>query len=244
MDATLKSYSRIFELSSKLAGIPGIESQAIVTSGETEYYLTLLSWSDYHGSDVDRANARFLVKTYGETAFEQDWGPQGFEALRIGDPRQGCQPFPDLAFPDGAEATARRLEDLIETFTELQDYGLLSEETHAQLVQEMAEEAWSSWLSWDIYVLLSALAEEQEDSDAASLAVDEYHEEAERLSEVVYAVIEASGGWYCTAATAANFSDTVHTVAVRTAAILFPDWALELDSEDDRVITEVQRKLS
>lgn len=131
-------------------------------SGDDRLYpvtLTLISCGDYHGSDLDAANNRVLQGTPGVDVSEPDTGGMG-SVFNVSTTVVGCM----SSFENGSsefdrnrEPATRRedalmwLESLVGKMEGLIDYALLDEETHSELVDELAEEAWDSWLKSDVH---------------------------------------------------------------------------------------------
>jgi hypothetical protein len=118
-------------------------STLIRTNGQEsdDYYpvtITLVSYSDYSGSDLDAANVRYLRDT--ETpGVHFDSGPHGTEYawVQLGElPTNG----------DDIDTGIDWLQSLAELMDTIAEYGLISDESHSAYVNELAEEAWDQWL--------------------------------------------------------------------------------------------------
>lgn len=138
--------------------------------------IDLVSYGDYHGSDLDAANARALVAEFGDVFYRND-GPHGSVSLSIA-AAPGVPPFAPP--PDPANSTGdwendwETLASLAATMTRLTDYPLISEEAHAEYINELVTEAWDSWLRSD---LLSDLA--------TATGSDDLYEPADELADQV-----------------------------------------------------------
>lgn len=143
-------------------------------SGDDRLYpitLTLITCGDYHGSDVDAANNRALQGTPGVTVSEPNTGGQG-SVFNVSTTVVGAMTsFENATDPgdedrDPAERRADALEwleSLVTRMEGLTDYPLLNDETHSELVDELAEQAWDSWLESDVFDKLRELAPMDDD---------------------------------------------------------------------------------
>lgn len=122
--------------------------------------LTLISCGDYHGSDVDAANNRALQGTPGVDVSEPNTGGMG-SVFNVSTTVVGkMSSFENSQTPADWErepATRRAdalmwLESLAEQMEGLAtDTVLLDSETHSELIDELAGEAWDSWLESDVH---------------------------------------------------------------------------------------------
>lgn len=138
----------VVELSSPDLGsctVPGIE---------------LTSYGDYHGSDLDAANARALVAEFGEVFYRSE-GPHGSVTLSIA-AAPGVPPFARSLTESESADDWDLLASLASIMAGLADYPLISEEVHSEYIDELIGEAWDSWLRSD---LLSDLADQTGDDD-------------------------------------------------------------------------------
>lgn len=109
------------------------------TDQESAVTLNLVSYSDYGGSDLDAANVRALEDVPGVTVSGIAHG--GKEAIVTLGELPACD--------DVAEGVSR-LEYLVESIEYIAEYGLLSDETHSEYVDELATEAWDQYLGSDV----------------------------------------------------------------------------------------------
>ncbi|HEX5116004.1 MAG TPA: hypothetical protein VFW65_12470 [Pseudonocardiaceae bacterium] len=117
---------------------------ALISSNGQEtddYYpvtITLASYSDYGGSDLDAANVRYLRET--ETpGVHFGSGAHGTEYawVQLGElPTNG----------DDIDTGIDWLQSLAALIDTIAEYGLISDESHSAYVDELAEEAWDQWL--------------------------------------------------------------------------------------------------
>lgn len=142
-------------------------------SGDDRLYpitLTLISCGDYHGSDLDAANNRALDGTPGVTVREPNTGGMG-SVFNISTTVVG-----EMSSFENSQTTAdwerepaqRRadalewLESLVQQMEGLTDYPVLDDETHSELIDELAGEAWDSWLKSDMLSDLAKLSPEED----------------------------------------------------------------------------------
>lgn len=138
-------------------------------SGDDRLYpitLTLISCGDYHGSDLDAANNRALDGTPGVSVNEPNSGGMGsvfnVSTTVIGE----MSSFENATNPGDMERepAVRRadalmwLESLVKTMEGLIDYALLDEQTHSELISELAESAWDDHLESDTFDALRDIA--------------------------------------------------------------------------------------
>ena len=99
--------------------------------GDGAYFLSdFLSGSDYSGSLVERANYRDFLEEYGEhDGVHEVYGGHGTFAVAVR--------------IDAVD------EEMAAVFDALEDYPLISEETHGELEMEAQDEAWESWAESD-----------------------------------------------------------------------------------------------
>ena len=118
-------------------------STLIRTNGQEtdDYYpvmITLASYSEYGGSDLDAANVRYLRET--ETpGVHFGSGAHGTEYawVQLGElPTNG----------DDIDTGIDWLQYLADLMDAVAEYGLISDESHSEYVDELAEEAWDQWL--------------------------------------------------------------------------------------------------
>jgi hypothetical protein len=104
--------------------------------------VSLVSYSDYGGSDLDAANVRALGRLYGWVSTHTG-GPRGEGEAWV---NLGELP-PDLQ--EDVEWRLDQLAGLVETLEELDHHALIDDEIHSEYVSELAEEAWDQYLGWD-----------------------------------------------------------------------------------------------
>lgn len=137
-------------------------------SGDDRLYpitLTLISCGDYHGSDVDAANNRALQGTPGVTVGEPNTGGMAsvfnVSTTVVGEMSSFINNQSTDEWerePQAQRADALKwLESLVRQMEGLTDYPLLDEETHSELVDELAGEAWDSWLESNVHSELSSI---------------------------------------------------------------------------------------
>jgi hypothetical protein len=137
-------------------------------SGDDRLYpitLTLISCGDYHGSDVDAANNRALQGTPGVEVREPNTGGMAsvfnVSTTVVGEMTSFAnETDPGDEDRDPAERRADALEwleSLVTRMEGLTDYPLLNDETHSELVDELAGEAWDSWLESNVHSELSSM---------------------------------------------------------------------------------------
>jgi len=116
--------------------------------------IDLVSYGDYHGSDLDAANTRALIAEFGDVFYRSE-GAHGAVSLALA-AAPGVSPFARSL--DAAESVDDwvLLACLASIMTRLVDYPLISEEVHAEYINELIDQAWDSWLRSD---LLSELAD-------------------------------------------------------------------------------------
>lgn len=160
--------------------------------------LTLISCGDYHGSDVDAANNRALDGTPGVTVREPDTGGQG-SVFNVSTTVVGeMSSFENATNPGDTERepAERRadalmwLEHLVDMMEGLTEYGLLDDETHSELIDELAEKAWDDHLSADTFDRLAdnAPSDTEEDRVEAQRA----YEESDALVHAAYFAFEGN----------------------------------------------------
>lgn len=143
-------------------------------SGDDRLYpitLTLITCGDYHGSDVDAANNRALQGTPGVEVREPNTGGMAsvfnVSTTVVGEMSSFINnQSTDEWERDPAERRADALEwleSLVTRMEGLTDYPLLNDETHSELVDELAEQAWDSWLESDVFDKLRELAPMDDD---------------------------------------------------------------------------------
>lgn len=149
--------------------------------------LTLISCGDYHGSDLDAANNRALDGVPGVEVREPNTGGMG-SVFNVSTTIVGAMTtFENSQTPAdwNREPAARRadalmwLESLVEQMESLIEYGLLDDEKHSELIDELAEEAWSDHLESDTIDTLKEMAPEDGTTvweDAIDNATDELKE--------------------------------------------------------------------
>lgn len=102
--------------------------------------LSLISYSDYGGSDLDAANVRALADVPGVTTSTGGIQGEGSATMMLGEmPRE-----------DDVKESVARIRYVVEVMEGLQEYPLIDEETHSEYIDELAEEAWDQWLSRDV----------------------------------------------------------------------------------------------
>ncbi|WP_280350376.1 hypothetical protein [Nocardia abscessus] len=123
--------------------------ELVLSNGEeTENYesvkVSLMSCSNYGGSDYDAANIRWLSENMDWVTTVVDYGPHSeSEAyVMLGE-------LPPSAGDDVDERLAQ-LEYLVKTIEGLENYALIDDEIHTEYVEELATEAWDQWLAWDV----------------------------------------------------------------------------------------------
>jgi hypothetical protein len=89
-----------------------------------------VSYSDYGGSDLDAANVRALIETFGEDTFVHLHGWHDSVGLAL--------PYGRSLSDDPDNESLTLLVGMIES---LIDYALLDESTHSDYVSELADEA-------------------------------------------------------------------------------------------------------
>lgn len=124
-------------------------------SAECDLVELPVSYSDYGGSDLDAANVRALVETFGESTFVHLYGGHDSTGLAL--------PY-GRSLPDDEEN--ERLTFLVETIEALADYPLISDETHSRYVAELAAECWDQWVRSDTVHELCEYAPTDDASDA------------------------------------------------------------------------------
>lgn len=111
------------------------------TDQEEPVTVSLVSYSDYGGTDFDAANVRALAEDHAWVSTSTDGvHGEGSAWVTLGE-------LPDLTDTDNG---LDQLEYLVGAIEELAECPLLSEETHTAYVQELAEEAWDQYLSRDV----------------------------------------------------------------------------------------------
>lgn len=200
-------------------------------SGDDRLYpiiLTLISCGDYHGSDVDAANNRALDGTPGVTVREPNTGGQGSVFSESTTVVGEMSSFENATDPGdiGREPAQRRadalgwLEHLVTTLEGLQDYGLLSEETHSKLIGELADEAWDSWLDSDTFGDLRDLAPNEDQRDR----VDAYEDLAEHQAAVKSAYYSFEGNDWTVSSLGEGARNGAHGGAVKHVARTVFGW--------------------
>lgn len=143
--------------------------------------LTLISCGDYHGSDIDAANNRVLKDAPGVDYSEPNTGGMG-SVFNVTTTTVGAMTSFENATDPGdtdREPAQRRanalewLEHLVTTLEGLQEYGLLSEEDHAEYLSELAEQAWSDHLERDAFDMLRDLSPFEDDETFDALQDEE-----------------------------------------------------------------------
>ncbi|MFE9748245.1 hypothetical protein ACFYOT_25345 [Saccharothrix saharensis] len=162
-----------------------------------------MSYSDYGGSDLDAANIRAMIELFGPDAFVHLHGPHGSAGLAL-----PCdQPLPD-------DLDCEMLLLLVRTVEGLRDYPLVDDCVHSTYADELAEDAWSAWLRFDIGRDLNDYAPDGDASDAL-LNCDE-----DDLQSAYYAF--EGNEWVCDTATSAV--NLRHDDAVRHVAAAVFGW--------------------
>ncbi|MCO1575889.1 hypothetical protein M8C13_08975 [Crossiella sp. SN42] len=161
-----------------------------------------VSYSDYGGSDLDVANQRSLIETFGEGTFVRLVDGHGSAGLAL--PYQ--RPLPD----DDDHDLLRQLVEQIET---LRESPLLNDETHSAYVTELADAAWEQWLRYDV---ASDLRDRAPD-DQAEAHLDSCSEETVR--EAYYAF---ENEWVCQTAT--SVTNLRHAEAITHIAETVLGW--------------------
>lgn len=178
--------------------------RAITIDGAEYDALVICSYGDYCGSDLDAANYRELVERYGDI-FHTREGWQGERSLLLVNDR-GMSPFA-VSDADAADLIDT-LKSVAADLASLEDYPLLSEETHSRYIDELAGDAWDAYLRSDVVADLDAYAPDEDASDAVN-ACDE-----DALRQAYYSY--EGDEW--TAETATSVVNGRHDDAVRHVA--------------------------
>jgi hypothetical protein len=156
-----------------------IDNDSLGTDDYNAVTVTLMSYSDYHGSDLDAANIRALEGTPGVTTCRSGQSA----TMQLGE-----LPGDDT---DSVDDGIERLEDIARTMVGLADnYPLIDDEIHSEYVDELATEAWEVYLAADI------------EGDLARVAIDgwEWTEGVQGELRTAYYGYEQNE-WYCETAT-------------------------------------------
>lgn len=119
------------------AGVVGKNGDAVWTP----LRLSLISYSDHGGSDLDAANVRSLEGTPGlQTSTDGIHGDS--EAwLQVGEFDNADDDVPTML---------GWLKSLADTMEGLSDYPLISDDTHGEYIDGLANDAWNQWLGRDV----------------------------------------------------------------------------------------------
>lgn len=132
-------------------------------SGDDRLYpieLTLIHCGGSQGSDVDAANNRSLGEFVGVSFRE----PESHDTFNVTTVQLGDM----TAFANAQSDEPSRedallwLETLVDAIEDLVEYPFVSEETHSNLVDELAEAAWDDWLGDDVKDRLPAMCSDRD----------------------------------------------------------------------------------
>ncbi|HET9144024.1 MAG TPA: hypothetical protein VFO68_32005 [Actinophytocola sp.] len=129
-----------------------IDSDGAATDEFGPVTVTLVSYSDYGGSDLDAANVRALGELPGVSVTAG--GAHGEDAawLQLGElPVLGAQ-----TVDDGLD----RLQAIVDALGRIAENGLLDDEVHTAYIDELTDQAWEAWLGWDVISDLEPVAPE------------------------------------------------------------------------------------
>lgn len=102
--------------------------------------LSLIGYSDYSGTAYDAANVRALADTPGVTTSTDGRQGEGSATMVVGEMPGG----------DDTDTALGWLRHVVEIIEALQDYPLISDDTHDEYLAELADEAWGQWLQSDV----------------------------------------------------------------------------------------------
>lgn len=123
--------------------------------------LTLIHCDGSQGDDYQAANNRALAQFVGVSFREpKDYTTFNVTTVQFGD-------MTTFANAQGDEPSRQdaldRLESLVDAVEGLEQYPLIDDEEHTNLVSELAEEAWHDWLASDAKDRLPAMCSDRED---------------------------------------------------------------------------------
>lgn len=104
--------------------------------------LDLISYSDYHGSDIDAANVKALVHMTNGQVWDSGIGRHGLSSA--------CMTLGELPEADDTEDGVKQLEYVVELLKRLEEYPLLDEGIHGEYIEQLVNEAWDGWLEQDL----------------------------------------------------------------------------------------------
>jgi hypothetical protein len=183
----------------------------IASNGEEteDFYpveITLASYSDLGGSDLDAANVRTLDGTPGVTVHTGGRHGSGSATVLLGE-------LPTNGDDSDTGTGIEWLSNLIDLADAIAEYGYLSDEDHSAYTDELAEEAWDAWLRSDVV------------SELESVAIDgfEMTEGVEQEIKTAYYSFE-DNDWSADSAT--SVTNGRHDEALAHAALTVLGWNL------------------
>lgn len=180
-----------------------VDSDGAGTDEHNPVTVTLVSYSDYGGSDCDAANVRALDGTPGVTTSTGGYHGEGTATVQLGELPGG----EDESIDDGLD----RLEHVADLMAGLEDYPLIDEEIHSEYQTELEDEAWDAWLRDDVIGDLDRVApHEWEITDGVEAEL--------RTAYYAYELSE----WVCESATSVH--NYRHDDALAHAALTVLGW--------------------
>lgn len=152
--------------------------------------LSLISYSDGGGSDLDAANVRALDGTPGVTVSTDGPMGEGSAIMMLGE-------LPTNGAGDDMDTHLGWLRHVVEIMEGLEQHALINDETHDKYITELADDAWDQYLRLDVQ---GAVIDLLGDDDAAQDAYEAAEETA--VKDAFYGYRHPSGeGWQAEGAT-------------------------------------------
>jgi hypothetical protein len=221
--------AELLDIIAKLSFVNPVD-RAVTINGAAYDALVICSYGDYHGSDLDAANYQELIERYGAILHTQG-GYHEWSLLLVND--RGMPPF--AVSDTDARDMIDTLKSVAADLAGLEQYPLLSEQTHSAYIDELAWRAWDQYLRSDVVRELDTYAPGGDASDA----VFECDEDAFRQAYYDYDDNE----W--TADTATCVVNGRHRDAVRHVAEIVFGWdvAANLAAHESRERQERSARL-